>query len=283
MQDFEIKPLSPVAGAEVVGFDANQPYTDADFARIHQAWLDHCVIVFRDQNFTPDAHEQFSARFGPLKSHILKQYLYPGRDFTLVLSNKKVDGKPVGLEDAGRYWHSDVSYEDVPPMGSMLYGLEIPPTGGDTLFANQYAAYDSLPQALKDRIAPLKARHVFNYGKIQAQAGSTRAALTEEQQKQLTGAVHPVVRTHPETRRKALYVSPGFTVAIEGLAQDESDALLKTLTDYATAPEVIYRHVWKPRDAILWDNRCLMHHATTYPTQYTRHMHRTTIGGTKPF
>lgn len=283
MSRLEIKPLSAVAGVEVIGLDGNAPIADADFARVHKAWLDSCVIVFRDQRLSPDAHESFSARFGPLKGHVLKQYLLPGRQFTLVLSNKKVNGEAVGLEDAGRYWHSDVSYEDVPPMASMLYGLEIPPTGGDTLFANQYAAYTNLPQALKDRIAGLKARHVFNYGKIQAEPGSARKPLTEEQQKQLAGAVHPVVRTHPESGRKALYVSPGFTVAIEGLAADESKSLLQELIGYATAPEVIYRHVWKPFDAVLWDNRCLMHHATTYDPTYTRHMHRTTIAGTRPF
>jgi taurine dioxygenase len=276
---FHIRPLSEIAGAEVIGFDATAPFSDADFERIHRAWLTHCVLAFRDQRLTPDAHESFSARFGPLKGHILKQYLLPGRQFTLVLSNKKVNGEPVGLEDAGRYWHSDVSYEDVPPMASMLYGLEIPPTGGDTLFASQYAAYDNLPQALKDRVAALKARHVFNYGKIQAEAGSARKPLTEDQKAQLAGAVHPVVRTHPETGRKALYVSPGFTVEIVG----EAPALLQELIGYATAPEVIYRHAWKPGDAVLWDNRCLMHHAPLYDPKYTRHMHRTTIAGTKPF
>jgi taurine dioxygenase len=200
----------------------------------------------------------------------------------LVLSNKRVNGEPVGLEDAGRYWHSDVSYEDVPPDGSLLYALEIPPHGGDTLFANQYRAYDTLPTGLKARIAGLSARHVFNYAKLQAQTGSVRKPLTAEQQRQLTGAVHPVVRTHPETGRKALYVNPGFTVAIEGLAPSDSAALLAELFAYATAETVIYRHVWRPRDAVLWDNRCLMHHATTYGPQYVRHMHRTTIAGSRP-
>ncbi|MDX2143495.1 MAG: TauD/TfdA family dioxygenase [Rhodospirillaceae bacterium] len=281
-QSFSIRPLSAVAGAEVVGLDGNQPLSEADLARIRQAWRDHCVLVFRDQHFTPAAQEQFSARFGPLKGHILAQYLLPGHPFTLVLSNKKLNGEPVGLEDAGRYWHSDVSYDDIPPDGSLLYALEIPPTGGDTLFANQYAAHEMLPPALKVRIANLRARHVFNYTKLQSQEGSERKPLTEEQQKQLTGAAHPVVRTHPESGRKALYVNPGFTVAIEGMAATESEALLKELFTYATHDAVIYRHVWKPHDAVLWDNRCLMHHATTYDTRHTRHMHRTTISGTKP-
>jgi len=281
-QRFDIRPVSPILGAEVVGFDANQPITDEDFDQIRHAWREHGVLIFRDQHFTTDAHEAFTGRFGPLKGHILAQYLLPSHPFTLVLSNKKMNGEPVGLEDAGRYWHSDAAYEDIPPDGSLLYALEIPPHGGDTLFASQYRAYNALPQPLKDRIASLKARHVFNYGKIQAQAGSERKPLTAEQQQQLTGAVHPVVRTHPETGRKALYVSPGFTVAIEGLNAAESDALLKELFSYATDASVIYRHIWRPHDAVLWDNRCLMHHATTYDPAYIRHMHRTTIAGTKP-
>ena len=130
---FSVRPLSPVAGAEVLGFDANNPISAAEFALIRQAWLDHGVLVFRDQAMTPESHERFSQKFGSLKGHILAQYLLPGHPFTLVLSNKKVNGVPVGLEDAGRYWHSDVSYEDLPPDGSLLCALEIPLTGGDTL------------------------------------------------------------------------------------------------------------------------------------------------------
>jgi taurine dioxygenase len=278
----EIRPLSPIAGAELLGLDVGA-VDDTVFARIHQAFLEHQFLVFRDQKLTLEAHQTFSARFGALKGHILKQYLMPGTETVLVLSNKKVNGKPIGLEDAGRYWHSDVSYEDVPPLGSMLYGVEIPPEGGDTLFASQYEAYERLPAALKARIATLKARHAFNYSKLAGAAGSTREKLTPEQEKQLIGAVHPVVRTHPETGRKALYVSPGFTVGIEGLPAAESDALLQDLWGYATAPEVIVRHRWQVRDLVFWDNRCLLHHATTYPPQYVRHMLRTTIAGSRPF
>lgn len=277
-----IKPLSDVAAAEVVNFDAGRDVTEADMATIRAAWLRYGVLVFRDQNLTPAAHEHFSRRFGPLQTHILKQYLLPESPYVLVLSNRVVDGKPVGLEDAGRYWHTDVSYEVAPPDGSLLYALEIPPTGGDTLFANQYRAYEMLPPALKKRVADLQARHVFNYAKLQAQAGSTRVPLTEEQQRQLKGAVHPVVRIHPETRRPALYVNPGFTIRIEGLEDQESAALLAELFTYATHADVIYRHIWKPHDALLWDNRCLMHHATTYDPRYIRHMHRTTIAQTLP-
>jgi taurine dioxygenase len=277
-----INSLSPVCGAEVIGLDANA-VSDADFAAVHRAFIDHGVLCFRDQRLSPEGHEAFSSRFGRLMGHILAQYLLPGHSKILVLSNRVVDGKPVGLEDAGRYWHSDVSYEPVPPLGSMLYGMEVPPEGGDTLFASQYAAYEALPEALKRRIAGLKARHAFNYDYIQSQAGSKRRPLSEEQKAKLKGAVHPVVRTHPESGRKALYVSPAFTAAIEGMEKAESDALLQELAAYATAESVIYRHRWRQFDLVLWDNRCLMHHATTYPPQYIRHMHRTTIEGSVPF
>ena len=279
---FEIRPMSGPCGAEIVGLDVRTADAD-EFGCVHGAFLERGFLAFRDQILSPEEHQAFSQRFGALKSHILRQYLLPGSDYVLVLSNRRVDGKAVGLEDAGRYWHSDVSYEDVPPLGSMLYGLEVPPTGGDTLFANQYMAYDNLPAGLKDRLRSLKARHIFNYSKLANQAGSKRERLSDEQKRQLTGAVHPVVRTHPETGRKALYVNPGFTVAIEGLGDEDSRALLTELFRYATAPEVIMRHVWQARDLVLWDNRCLMHHATTYPEPYIRHMHRTTIAGSQPY
>jgi len=279
---FEIRPLEGPVGSEFCGIDVRS-VSDAYFASMRHAFLQYGFVVFRNQYITPEEHIRFSEKFGPLKSHVLRQYLLPGSDFILVLSNKKVDGKPVGLEDAGRYWHSDVSYENIPPLGSMLYGIEVPPVGGDTLFANQYAAYELLPAALKGTVAALQARHVFNYSKLATQPGSSRQKLNPDQERELTGAVHPVVRTHPETGRKALYVNPGFTVAIVGLSASDSDALLGELFKYATAPEVVGKHVWKPRDLLLWDNRCLMHHATTYPGQYVRHMHRTTITGSKPF
>jgi taurine dioxygenase len=279
---FAVHPFAAPAGAEVVGLKVDQ-IGAVEFSEVRQAFLAHGFLVFRDQHLSPESHVAFSAQFGALKGHVLRQYLLPGSECVLVLSNKKVDGKPVGLEDAGRYWHSDVSYEEVPPLGSMLYAIEIPPEGGDTLFANQYAAYAALPPNLKQRIAGLKARHIFNYSKLAAAPGSVRQKLTEEQERELAGAIHPVVRTHPDTGRQALYVNPGFTVAIEGLSDAESKALLAELWSYATAPAIIARQVWQPHDLVLWDNRCLMHHATAYPPQYVRHMHRTTIAGTRPY
>ena len=279
----EIKLLSDVCGAEVIGLDCGGAIDDATFAKVRQALTDHCVLVFRDQTLTPAQHEAFSTRWGPLKGHVLAQYLLPGHDKVLVISNKKDgDGNPVGIEDAGRYWHTDVSYEAVPPMGSLLYGMEVPDDGGDTMFANQYRAYDNLPEDLKARIATLKGHHRFNYSQIQETDESNRAPLTDEQKAELVGAEHPIVRTHPESGRKALYVNPGFTDAIVGVSKSESDALLETLFGYATDSGVIYRHKWRQNDLVLWDNRCLMHHATTYPENAIRHMQRTTVEGTVP-
>jgi taurine dioxygenase len=278
-----IAPLSDVCGAEVVGLNCGGDLDDSDFNAIQQAFLNHSVLVFRDQNLTPEQHIAFSRRWGDLKGHILTQYLLPGYPTVLVVSNKKdAEGQPVGIEDAGRYWHTDVSYDDTPPMGSLLYGLEVPPEGGDTLFASQYLAYENIPKTLKTQIAHLKARHRFNYVQIQSTEGSRRKPLTEEQKAQLTGAVHPVVRTHPETGRKALYVNPGFTEAVMNVPERESQTLLDTLFGYATDNAVVYRHKWKPHDLVLWDNRCVMHHATPYPEGTTRHMHRTTVAGTIP-
>ena len=278
-----INPLSDVCGAEVIGLDCGGAIDDATITEVRQALLDHCVLAFRDQTLTPEQHETFSERWGPLKGHILTQYLLAGHPNMLVISNKTdKNGEPVGIEDAGRYWHTDVSYEAVPPMGSLLYGLEVPDSGGDTLFANQYRAYDNLPDDLKQRAATLKARHRFNYSQIQETDESSRKPLTEEQKAELVGAVHPVVRTHPDSGRKALYVNPGFTDSIEGVAENESRALLDAFFKYATDPDVVYRHQWKTNDLVFWDNRCLMHHATPYPENSIRHMLRTTVEGTVP-
>ncbi len=282
MTNFNVRTLSPVLGAEIVGLDVTEPLDDAKFERVHKLLLEHLVLVFRDQHLSPQDQINFSLRFGPIKGHVLSHYLHNDHPELLVISNKRVDGELIGIEDAGRYWHSDVSYEIEPPMASLLYALEVPPDKGDTLYANSYTAYDTLPAELKERTATLKAHHRFNYMQIQKEEGSTRIPLSAEQEAQLTGAVHPVVRTHPETGHKALFVNPGFTDAIEGLTPDESNNLLDKLFAYATDDSVIYRHRWQQFDLVLWDNRCTLHHATEFAPQYTRHMLRTIIEGDAP-
>jgi taurine dioxygenase len=279
----EIRPLSDAVGAEVIGLDLGAPMSEATFATIHQAFLDYCLLVFRDQDLTPDQHVAFSARFGPLTTHVIDQFLLPGYDQILRISNKKdAQGKNVGLVDAGRYWHSDLSYAEVPSLGSMLYALEIPPAGkgGDTLFANLRVAYEALPQAMKDRLEGLQAVYMTSRQRIR---DDDRVRLNVDQEAAVPPAEHPVVRTHPETGRKALFVNPGHTDQIVGMDPAESRALLEELFAHATDDAFVYRHKWRLKDLVFWDNRCLMHIADPPLPGYDRHMHRTTIEGNRPY
>ncbi len=277
----DIRPLAPALGAEVRGADLSRPLPDDAFVRIKQAHLDHSVLVFRDQHLTPEQHIAFSQRFGDLHIHMLDQYLMTGHPEILVLSNVKEGGRALGIEDAGRYWHSDVTYEEEPPLGSLLYGAEVPPQGGDTLFVSMYAAYEALDAATKRRIASLRARHRYNIDKERQRHGKIQ--VTDAQSAALKEVSHPVVRTHPESGRKALYVNPGFTIGIEGLAETEGAALLEELFGHNDDARFQYRHVWRQHDLVFWDNRCVMHQATGYDPSHTRHMLRTTVKGDRPF
>ena len=281
----EIRPLSSRLGAEIIGVDVNDLSDDA-FRKIHQAHLDYCVIVLRDQHVTPEQHIAFSRRFGNLDYQVLDQYALPAHREILVLTNKVVDGKPAGLADAGRRWHTDMSYNEIPPLGSLLYGLEVPSVGGDTKFANLYAAYAALPDTTKKRIGNLRGIHdyVRHYKRADAQSGGNRLKLTEEQISSLKQATHPIVRTHPETGRKALYVDEGHTVGIDGMDEADAGPLLKELYEHAISPEFVYCHKWSQFDIVFWDNRCVLHQAQPYDaTKYDRYMHRTTVKGNRPF
>ncbi len=280
----EIRAFSGALGAEVVGVDLSRPLDDETFERIHAAHLEHLVLAIRDQDLTPKQHIAFSRRFGELDIHVLDQFLLPAHPEILVVSNKQENGKAVGLKDAGSYWHSDISYREFPSLGSLLYAHQIPPQGGDTLFTNMYAAYDALSDEMTARIDGLEAVHGYTqiYELSEHAAGSDRRPLTEEQKAKVPPVVHPIVRTHPETGRKALYVSPGLTIGIAGMDEEESGALLDELHEHSTRPEFVYRHRWRRHDVLFWDNRCTMHVVTGYDPKYTRHMHRTTVKGDRP-
>jgi taurine dioxygenase len=277
--------LSPVMGAEILDLDLTKVLNAATFEAIHQALLDHLVIVFRNQRLSAAQHVAFSQRFGDLMVHVKAEYLLPNQPEVLVLSNKKhPDGRPMGFEDAGRYWHSDMSYVEEPPLGSLLHAIEIPPEKGDTLYCNMYMAYEALSKTTKRRLEGLQASHSYLASfEGKTKSGYARDTLTEEQKAQLQEVTHPVVRTHPKTGRSALYVNPGFTVRLEGLPEDESAELLDELLNQVSKQGFQFRHVWQPHDLVFWDNRCTMHHATPYDTQFTRHMHRTTVKGDRPF
>ncbi len=279
----EIRPLSDAVGAEVIGVDLGAPLDDETFETIHRAFLDHCLLVFRDQHLTPEQHVAFSARFGALTEHVIDQFLLPGHPQILRISTKKNEqGENVGLADAGRYWHSDLSYAEVPSLGSLLYALQIPPAGkgGDTLFANLRKAYERLPEATKQKLDGLKAVYIASRKRIR---DDSRIRLNEQQDSATPPVVHPVVRTHPETGRKALFVNPGHTDHILGMDEAESRALLDELFAHATDDAFVYRHKWRLHDLVFWDNRCLMHIADPALPGYDRHMHRTTVEGDRPY
>jgi taurine dioxygenase len=270
---------------EVLGADLER---EADFAAVHRAFLDHGVIVVRDRPLSPEAQIAFSGRFGPLmgrRPSMSDKALMPGHPEITILSNRKRNGEAMGLADAGRYWHSDLCFEENPNLGTILHAVEVPPEGGDTLFADLELAYATLPDAVKRRIEGRRAAHTFakHYREVMAQ-GSNRTPLTPEQVAALKTTWHPIVRIHPETGRKALYVNPGHTTCVEGMDEAESAALLDSLYAHSVRPEHIYRHKWRVGDTVAWDNRRVMHNAQGYDmARYTRHMHRTCIHGDRPF
>jgi taurine dioxygenase len=283
-QSFEIRPLPNDVGAEIIGLDLAKLVTAQDFARIHRAHLDYHVVVFRDQRITPDQQIAFSRRFGELQIHVLKQFLLANHPEILIVSNIVENGQNIGLGDAGKFWHSDLSYKELPSLGSMLHAQELPSEGGDTLFADMHKALDGLPPALRKAIDGRKASHSYTarYSETKFE-GNWRPTLTPEQLAQVKVVEHPIVRTHPETGRKALFVSEGFTTHIVGLPADESQAILDELYALSVLPENIYRHHWQAHDMVFWDNRSLLHLAAGCPGHLRRKLFRTTIQGDAPF
>lgn len=280
----DIRPLPGPLGAEVIGLDLSRPLSEAGFIRLHRAHLDYYVLVFRDQHaLTPQQQVDLSARFGPLQRHVLKQFALPGHPEVLVVSNVVEDGKPIGLGDAGHFWHSDLSYKPRPSLGSFLHAQELPAEGGDTLFANQHLAYDTLPAALKQAVAGRRAEHWYlkRYAELQERS-PWRPNLTPEQIAEVPPAVHPVVRTHPENGRPALFVSEHFTTRVLDLPEQESQELLEALFQHSTQPEFVYRHRWRAGDLVFWDNRSVQHLATGCPANQRRRLYRTTIEGDVP-
>ncbi|MDF0734241.1 TauD/TfdA family dioxygenase [Pseudomonas entomophila] len=283
-QPFEIRPFAGAVGAEIVGLDLAQPVNAEDFRTLHRAHLDHHVLVFRDQRITPEQHIAFSRRFGELQIHVLKQFLLEGHPEILIVSNIIEDGRNVGLGDAGKFWHSDLSYKALPSLGSMLHAQELPSEGGDTLFADMHKAWDAVPDALRKIVEGRSAAHSYTarYSETKFE-GNWRPTLTAEQLAQVNEVIHPVVRTHPENGRKALFVSEGFTTRIVGLPDDESRDVLQQLYALSVLGQNIYRHQWQPHDLVFWDNRSLIHLAAGCPAHLRRKLYRTTIQGDAPF
>jgi taurine dioxygenase len=283
------KPLSPLFGAEIEDVDLARDIDDATFARIEQAFNQRSVVLFRNQRITHARHVGFSRRFGELEIHVLREYVRPEHPEIYVLSNIIENGKPVGIKDAGNYWHTDLSYTRAPSRGSIMYAIEVPEKDGvplgDTQFASTAAAYDALAPEMKAKLQGLKAIHRFwdRYLRERKAAGSD-VVISEERRAGTPDVVHPVVRTHPFTGRKCLYVNEGFTVGIVGMPEDESRALLQELFAHCTQPAFTYRHPWRVGDVVMWDNCATLHRATVdYALPQRRLMQRTTLSGTAVF
>jgi len=278
---FEIRPLSPACGAEIVGLDIGKTLPQQTIDDIRAAWNEHIVLVFRGQELTGPQQLAFAARFGELGER--KQAPEALRERTegveqtdnrvLLVSNKMVDGKPVGAFGDGDMWyHIDSGYSERPYKYTFLYGVELPSRGGNTLFSNGYAAYDALPQAMKDKLAGRKALHIHQYER------RARVDISGD----ISGSphwFHPVFVTHPETRRKTLFVDRLMTRRIEGLAPEDSEETLAFLYDHIEKREFVYEHEWRLGDFVMWDNRCSVHGRTWFPETENRLLRRCTIEG----
>jgi taurine dioxygenase len=268
----EVRKSTPHMGAEIFGVDLSEPLSDAQFAEVHAALMEHLVIFFRDQNLSPERQKQLGGRFGKLHVHPAAPSVLPGHPEVFVI---KADEGSKFI--AGEDWHSDVSCETEPPMGTMLYLTTVPPDGGgDTLFANMYLAYDTLSEPIRRLIDGMTAIH-DGEPLYRGRYGN------DDRGKAYPRAEHPVVRTHPVTRKKALFVNRFFTTRIVGLSRTESDGLLQTLLRHIETPELQMRFRWQPGSVAFWDNRCAQHHALWDYYPHKRYGHRVTICGDRPF
>ena len=282
----QFEPLGETFAARIEGVDFSKAVDDDTWTELRTAWLDRHVLSFPDQHLNEPQLLEFSRHLGPLERHVLSEYHHPQFPEILMLSTVVEAGKPRGLADAGSYWHSDVSYKARPSRASALYALEVPEEGGDTLFCDTAAAYDALSDEMKERLEGLKAVHSYDYRiQIQVEKFGIRKPLTEEQKRETPDVVHPVVRTQPETGRKAIFVNPGFTKAILGLPEDEGEALKQELFEHCLQERFRIRYKWRKGDLLTWDNAVTMHCATVteLPPGSRRTMWRTVIGGDEPF
>jgi alpha-ketoglutarate-dependent taurine dioxygenase len=273
--------MSPAGGVEITGADLAQPLSSALAATIRQALLDHHIVVVRDQTLSQEQQFAFTLNFGEIEDHVAR-HSDPRYAIVHSVTNLGRDGNPTdALDMRGNYfWHTDKSYHAVPSLMTMLHAVELPSEGGDTQFANMVLAYRALPQAMQDRLAGLRAVHSWEASRLKS--GSTPA--TEAEKLERPPVTHPIVRTHPETGEKALYMG-NHAAWVDGLDENEGRQLLADLLAHATQPEFVYTHHWQPGDLIMWDNRALLHRAmSNYEMGRDRRiLHRTVVRGTVPF
>ncbi len=273
-----VEPVAGALGAEVSGIDLAEPLSETDFDALHRAFLEHQVIFFRDQALDPDSHKELGQRFGDLNVHPYYEAL-PGHPEILPVLKE-----PEAAENIGGTWHSDVTFLPEPALGSILYALEVPPAGGDTMFSSQYHAYDSLSDGMKEMLDGLRAIHssdLFTDKARRAAANANRSSKLIEIDETVESS-HPVVRTHPETGRKCLFVNRVFTRRIDGWTAEESRPLLHYLYKHSARPEFTCRFRWRQGSIAFWDNRCTQHYALNDYPGYRRTMHRVTVEGDRP-
>ncbi len=281
----EVVPTGKALGAEVYGLDLSKPLSEAEFAALVEAWRDHIVLLFRDQKMSDDDLIRFSRRFGTLDVAPASATDHAGaqeksRPEIWIISNVVENGKPIGaLGDKEAEWHTDMSYVEEPPMASVLYSVEIPSAGGDTSFANMYKAYETLPDDLRREIEGRPCNHdssTTSVGELRVGAGAIADVRV------VPGAKHPMVRTHPETGGKALYLGRRLNAYVPGLDLAESERLLDRLWAHCTRREFAWTHRWRVGDLLIWDNRVAIHRRDGFDGRERRVMHRTQIKGDRP-
>jgi taurine dioxygenase len=281
---FTVTPLHPVLGCEITGITLEQAVSPALFAKVYEAFLDYQLILFRDVDLPPATQVAFARNFGEVQLHVLSQYGTKDHPEIYLLSNLDADGNPSGKHpDKGTlYWHTDGSWRDRTGQATMMYSEIVPPAGlgGETQFADMYAAYDTLPAATKAKIEGRRAFHNLDFSRTRRHGEDF---LTARQKAEVPPVAHPIVRTHPETGRKAIFLGD-HAEWIEGMAYDEGRALIEEINAMITPVECVYSHTWSPRQCIVWDNRCLLHRATGFDeARLKRVMRRCTINGDRPY
>jgi taurine dioxygenase len=280
VSEITVRPSGCCIGAEILGVDLSRTLEADVFARILDAFHQHCVICFRAQQLTPEQFAAFSGRFGELEVHHMTEHTLPHLRCVRILSNVVKDGKAIGITNAGMHWHSDLSYKEKPALATLLYAIECPPEGADTQFAGMCAAHDALSPDVKAKLRGLTAVHDRNFR--YSQLYPERSPLSAEQVAKVPPVEHPVVRVHPVTRRPALFVAKDVVSRIVGMDENEGRRLIDELEAFATQPQFIYSHKWRPGDVLVWDNRSTLHRATPYERRYRRLLQRTQVTGTVP-
>ncbi len=273
-------------GAEIKGVDLAREIDEQTFREIVAAWREQEVIFFRGQTLTPDQHVAISRRFGELERHVRQECCRTGYPEIFVVSNVVENGRPIGSQDAGLFWHSDLCYKKEPSRGSLFYAREVPMENGeprgDTMFSSMTAAYEALPDGMKRKLAGRLAVNSYVHGYYRDRKSGPRRVLSPEQMSQTPDVAHPLVRIHPETGRKCLFVNEGYTTRIVDMDETESDALLAELFAHVKRPEFVYRHQWQVGDFLVWDNCSTQHCAVPdYALPQRRLMERTTLTGSQ--